>query len=84
MGQRRQKLYGRNVTSLFVARLEEARLKIVDIVSVCAGLAVRQGTLVRPVTRVVRGVRPNPPFREPPSTYTNPPPLKLSNSISGI
>ena len=29
-----------------MARLEEARLRIVDIVSVCAGLAVRQGTLV--------------------------------------
>ena len=41
-----RKHYGRNVLSLFVARLEEARLKIVDIVSVCAGLAVRQGALV--------------------------------------
>ena len=36
----------RNVLSLFVAQLEEARLKIVDIVSVCAGVVVRQGTLV--------------------------------------
>ena len=33
-------------SNLFVAHLEEARLKIEDIVSVCAGLAVRQGTLV--------------------------------------
>ena len=32
----------------------------------------------------VRGVRPNPPFREPPFQKYEPPPLKLSNSISGI
>ena len=38
----------------------------------------------RPVTRGVRGVRTNPPFREPPPKNTNPPPphLKRSGSIS--
>ncbi len=41
-----RKLYGRDVLSLFVASLEEARLKIIDIAAVCAGLSVRQGTLV--------------------------------------
>ena len=40
----------------------------------------------RPVTRGVRGVRPNPTFREPHSKITNPPPpdLNISNSISDI
>ena len=55
------------------------RKPIKDILIWCSALIL---TKPRPVTRGVRGVHPNPPFREPPPKNTNPPHLKLSNSIT--